>query len=239
MDGGENSSLPLYRRVKEDIRSNILEGRWPRGGRLPSEAGLEERYGVSRITIRKALDELAGEGYLERRRGRGTFVSSVAIEQRLSKFYSFSQALRDKGFQERAKLLLFKKLFCDAHLAGRLMLAEGEPVFRIDRLRNIERVPYAFEKSFIPVRTAPGLTADMVSGKGIYRSLNGLGVFLDGATEQLRAVNTTEETAELLKYRAGEAAMLLERIAFSDGQRVEYCRSIVRGDLLSYTVELK
>lgn len=230
---------PLYRQIKDDIRRRILSGKWPHGSRIPSEKVLSDEYEMSLITVRKALDELRQEGYLERKQGKGTYVSPVTIEQKLSRFYSFSEVLREKGIQEYAKLLNFEAIPANVKIASKLDLIPGDQVFCIERIRYADKTPYTVEQSFIPCRIASELTGERVQQLGLYSSLGSLGVYMDRATEHLRAVNLPEHTAKTLEVESGAAAILLERITYSGYTKAEYCFGSVRGDFFSYTVELK
>lgn len=196
-------------------------------------------YGVSRITVRRALDELCTDGYLVRAQGRGTFVREKTIENRLSKFYSFSEILREKGLQEKTRLLHFGVEAAGREAAEELGIAPSEKVFRIDRLRFAGNTPYALEQSFIPLVLAPGLSGEAVEQHGLYLTLNRFGIILNRAVEHLRAVSLNQKQAEILQCENGGAAMLLLRTTCAGQQPVEYCRGYVRGDFFRYTVELK
>jgi GntR family transcriptional regulator len=232
-----HNAMPLYLQVKDSIRRRILSKEWKSGSRIPIESELCDMYGVSRITVRKALESLQSEGYLIKLQGRGTFVNKNTIEQRLSKFYSFSGELQKKGMHEHAKLISFSKTKADEEQAENLRCQIGDPVYRIERVRCTEDKPYAVEVSYIPLRFAPGLTEEPIKS-GLYRALNAYGVYPDTATEQFSAINVNAETASLLGVHENDAAISLRRTTFSGTNLVEYCTSIVRGDFFSYTVEL-
>ncbi len=234
-----STAIPLYLQIKDDIRSKIFSKEWKSGSKIPGESLLCEMYDVSRITVRKALEELQIEGYLTKLQGRGTFINRNTIEQRLSKFYSFSEELKQKGMKEYTEVISFTLINADEDLCANLNCREGERVFRIERVRNIESGPYAVEISHIPQYFAPKLTRELIAEKGLYSALNSLGVYPDSAVEQFSAINLLAETAKLLEVEENDAAISLCRTTYSAGTIVEYCTSMVRGDFFSYTVELR
>ena len=238
---GINKDLPvaLYYQLKENIRKKILAKEWKVGNKIPTELEICKACGVSRITVRKALEELQNEGYLYKIQGRGTFVRKNSIEQKLSKFYSFSEELKQKGLKERAELIAFERMSADEDLAKYLQVESGTPVYRIERVRYIDAEAYAVEQSYIPEDCAPELTGEMVQANGLYRSLHSFGTYPDGAVEQFSAKNLTAAEAAMLGAKEGEAAIELRRTTYSDIHVVEYCSSVVKGDVFSYTVELR
>ncbi len=231
--------VPLYFQLKESLRKRIAAREWKPGKKIPTEAEICQMYDVSRITVRKALDELQQEGYLEKRQGKGTFVTSRSIEQKLSKFYSFSEELKSRGLTEKAVGVSFCEMDATAALAEALHVEPHSRLYEIRRIRMVDDTPYAFEISYIPVHLAPGLTEEMVGSRGLYRSLAYLGNSVDNAVEKIRAVNLDKTVAGLLGVRAGEAGIYLVRTAASGSTIVEYCTCTVLGDFFCYTVELK
>lgn len=228
-----------YHFIREEIQRKILSKEWPDGAQIPAEAEFCEMYGVSRITVRRALEDLQTDGYLEKIQGKGTFVRCKPLEQRLSKFYSFSDELRRRGLMEEAELLEMTRTLATKELARNLRVVMGAPVFRIIRIRKTEIGPYALEKSFIPAEYAPDMTAELIKRDGLYKTMANLGVHVDSATETLRAINVNSELSKLLNVRIDAAAIELTRTTYSGSVVVEYCDSVIRGDFFSYTVELK
>lgn len=238
---GINKELPvaLYYQLKESIRKKILSKEWKVGSKIPTETEICQACGLSRITVRKALEELQNEGYLHKIQGRGTFVQKNAIEQKLSKFYSFSDELKRKGLEEHAELIAFERMYAEGCLEKRLEVEPGAQVYSIERVRFIDDEAYAVEQSYIPLEFAPGLTGEMVRDNGLYKSLRSFGTYLDSAVEQFSARNLTAQEAHMLGAREGDAAISLRRITYSGIHVAEYCTSVVKGDFFSYTVELR
>lgn len=232
------SRAPKYVQVKEEIRRKILSKEWADGCRIPVEAEFCEMFGVSRITVRKALEELQSEGYLVKIQGKGTFVRNQMLEQHLSKFYSFSEELRKQGMEEEAEVLELTTLDATEEVASYLQLEVGDPVVRVFRVRRTEHGPYAVETSYIPKYLTGDMSKQMINENGLYRTLKKHGVTVNAARETFRAINVNKEQSKLLDVRIDAAAIALTRIAYSGSSVVEYCISIVRGDFFSYSVEL-
>lgn len=235
----KNLPMPLYFQLKESLRRRIVSKEWKPGAKIPTEAEICQLYNVSRITARKALEELQQDGYLDKKQGKGTFVRDNAIEQKLSKFYSFSEELKKRGLHESTKIIRFEAFVPEEKIAATLGLGQFQKTYCVSRIRLVDGNCYAFEQSYIPLHLAENLTQQMVSAGGLYRSLAALGVSVNAATESFRAINLDAATAGILGVQVGEAAISLLRIAYSGAEVVEYCNSIVIGDFFSYTVELK
>ncbi len=231
--------LALYFQLKEKIKENILSGKWQEGSRIPSEQEICGIYGVSRITVRKAIEELQNEKYLIKKQGRGTFVQKKSIGQKLHKFYSFSEELESLGFKEYSNVISFQKQIPNQTVRESLLLETEREVFRIERIRYIDEKPYALEQSYIPVHFVPELTGEQIQEIGLYKSLNSFGIFLDRATETFSAVNLSREEARNLQVENKEAAISLNRVTYRGTDVIEYCQSLVRGDVFHYSVELK
>lgn len=233
------SRAPKYVQVKEEIRRKILSKEWVDGCRIPVEAEFCEMFGVSRITVRKALEELQAEGYLIKIQGKGTFVQNQGHEQHLSKFYSFREELRKRGVEEEAVVLEVCIVDAPDDIAAKLEMEPGQSVFRIHRVRRTEQGPYAIETSYIPYHLCRWITKQKIHEDGLYRTLAKYGVIVNAAKETFRAINVNKEQSNLLDVRIDAAAIALTRTAYSGSQVVEYCICVVRGDFFRFTVELK
>ena len=230
---------PLYRKLEDDIRSRITSGEWKANTKIPSELEICELLNLSRSTVRKSIDSLVREGYLERVKGKGTYVKARQIEQKLSKFYSFSEELNKKGLREVAKLQTFHIVPAPKEVAENLRIREEDKVYEIIRTRLVDDVVYAYEDSYIPLSLAEEMTGEMITENGLYRTMDLFHIRPDEAVEKLTAVVAGEEIRKYLKSKDNEACMHIQRIAFNQGRPVEFCDSYTKGDMFSYTVELK
>lgn len=235
----KNSITPLYEQLHEDMLSKIVSRKWKPGKRIPAEMELCEIYGVSRITVRKAIEDLVRAGYLARQRGKGTFVRIEHIENELSKFYSFSESLKSEGIKEVAEVLAFEEILATTELSEKLGLSEDAHfVYKITRLRSVDDVPYAVESSYIPKNLFQDLTVESVADNGLYNSMRLLGIAPDRARETFRATALGGLESRLLQRPLRTPVMSIDRITYSGTIVVEYCYSTVRADFFAYTVEL-
>ena len=236
----EKSPLSLYYQIKNIIMDNIKNKVWETGNKISTERELCESYNVSRITVRQALKELENEGYLYRKQGRGTFVMEQKFEQRLSKFYSFSEEIKKMGSFPSTKIVSFGIIEPEQMIAEKLGISSGDKVFAIKRLRLADDEPFGVEISYIVYRYAKGLTEESVSKFGLYNALNQkCGLMPNEATETFDAVSVSNQDAEYLNVSKRAAALRLERITSAQGNIIEYCISIIRGDKYKYTVQLR
>jgi len=231
--------IALYYQLKEELRRKILSNEWKEGSKLPSEKEICEIFGVSRITVRKAIEALQDENYIIKKQGRGTFVQGRTIGQKLHKFYSFSEELSKLGIKETTKLVTFQTIIPGIAIREALKLDLDEKVFWIKRIRYMDTKAYTIENSYIPQKFVPDLTGEIVQNNGLYKALKIYNIFLDHATETFSAINITKEDARDMNLQNYDAAINLTRVTYSGTSIVEYCQSIVRGDVFQYTVELK
>lgn len=230
--------IALYDQLKSKIREKIESGEMEEGQKIPTEKELCEIFGVSRATVRKAVNDLHDENILIKKQGKGTYVKASQINQSLEKFYSFSEELKKRGLEEKAEMLEFKIIMQDDNLQKTMGSINKEEVFLIKRLRLVDDKPYAIETSYIPVRIVPELSMELVKNNGLYNSMRNLGVKLGHATEKFGAVNMRKDEAFYLNTDLNEAGIKLTRKTYQEDEMVEYCRSIIRGDVFTYTVEL-
>lgn len=234
------SIIPLYHQLKEILKKNIASGLWSPLDKIPSENQLMKEYTVSRNTIKKALGDLVQEGMLKRIQGKGTFVSIPKFEQSLSKFYSFSSVMKEKGLNPKDIILSIEKIKVKADVAKILQLNEGEPVFELRRLRCAQDTPIILERSYIPCKYIEHIDKEMLEKKSLYEFMQEeFGVYVTKAREIFEPVLVNSYDSQYLKVKEGYPALLLERIAYdSHGNPVEFCCSIVRGDSCRFYTEL-
>ena len=235
----KDSPFTLYYQLREKLAKQIANHHWKPGEKIPSEAELCGTYDVSRITVRKAIEDLVRSGQLVKYQGKGTFVTNVSMEHKLSKFYSFSEELTQSGMTERAQVLSFDVIGATEELSEKLSIEENEQVFMVKRLRTADEMPYTVEISYIPYAICKGLTAENITKKGLYNSMRSLDVFPERIIEKIRAAIVGKSDAGLMKIKPNSPAIKLERLTYYGPLTIEYCVSIVRGDFFTYTIELK
>ncbi|CAN7488650.1 GntR family transcriptional regulator [Phenylobacterium sp. LjRoot225] len=226
---------PLYRQLQRAIREAIQKQVLAPDDALPAERDMADELGVSRITVRKALEGLVSEGLLTRRQGAGTFVAS-RVEKSFSKLSSFSEDMISRGRKPHSKFLSRASGQVTPEESLTLGLSPGAPVYRFHRIRYADDAPMALEYSTLPAFTLPGPDAVKVS---LYEALEATGHRPVRALQRLRAVLFTRDQAELLGIQAGDPGLLIERRGFlPDGRIVEVTQSYYRGDAYDFVAEL-
>ena len=231
----EGSRLPLYQQLQRALRQAIESHVLGPDDALPPERDLAADFSVSRITVRKAIEGLVGEGMLVRRQGSGTFVCA-RVEKNFSKLTSFSEDMRARGRNPRSVWLRKAAGTVTPEESLTLRSSPGTPVYRFHRIRYADDAPMALEYATILASALPSLEA---VGASLYEALEAAGQRPVRALQRLRAVLLTGDQAELLKAHAGDAGLLEERLgSLPDGRAIEFSQSFYRGDTYDFVAEL-
>ena len=209
------------------------------GKAIPSERQLSADLGVSRLTVRAALDDLVREGYLVRRRGAGTFVSEPKIAQELT-MTSFTEDMRRRGMVPGSRTLELRVVPAGARLGRVLHVSPSEPIVVIKRLRLADDETMAIETLHVRDALVPGLNARDLERGSFYELLRErYGIVVVGGTQTIEPTVTNEEESEALGVPLHAPAFLFERVTRAEsGDVVEYVRSIYRGDRYRLITEL-
>src|SRR6478735_327933 len=209
------------------------------GEAIPSERQLSAEFGVSRLTVRAALDNLVREGLLVRRRGSGTFVSEPKIAQELT-MTSFTEDMRRRGMVPGSRTVELKSRPAGAWLGRLLKVSPSEPVVVITRLRLADRETMAIETLHVRESLVPGLSARDLERQSFYGLLQErYGLEIVGGMQTIEPTVTNEEESDALGVPLHSPAFLFERTTRSStGEIVEYVRSIYRGDRYRLVTEL-
>jgi GntR family transcriptional regulator len=201
------------------------------GDAIPSERQLSADLGVSRLTVRAALDDLAREGYLERKRGAGTFVSEPKIAQELT-MTSFTDDMRRRGMRPASRTLELRVGPAGARLGRLLHVSPSEPVVIASRLRLADGESMAIETVHVRQAHVPGLTARDLEEQSFYELLRDrYGIVIVGGEQTIEPTVTDEEESAALGVPLHSPAFRFERVTHSQtGEIVEFVESIYRGD---------
>lgn len=208
------------------------------GNAIPSERQLSADLGVSRLTVRAALDDLAREGYLIRRRGSGTYVQQPKISQELT-ITSFSEDMRRRGMVPGSKTLSMETILAGARLGRFLQVSPSEPILVIKRLRLADGETMAIETLHLPQGLVPGLTANDLSGSFYALLGERYGIHIAHGTQAIEPTVTNEEESAALGVPLHAPAFLFERTSLDERDRiVEFVHSVYRGDRYRIVTEL-
>jgi GntR family transcriptional regulator len=201
------------------------------GDAIPPERQLSADLGVSRLTLRAALEDLAREGYLVRRRGSGTFVSEPKIAQELT-MTSFTDDMRARGLRPASRTLELRVSPAGARLGRLLHVSPSEPVFIARRLRLADGESMAIETLHVRESHVPGLTQKDLEERSFYELLSDrYGIVITGGEQTIEPTVTDEEESDALGVPLHSPAFRFERVTHSEqGEIVEFVESIYRGD---------
>src|SRR5919112_3668686 len=209
------------------------------GDAIPPERRLASDLGVSRPTLRGAIDELVREGLLRRRHGSGTYVSEPKIALPLT-MTSFTEDMARRGMRAGSRVLSFERISAGAKLGQRLRISPVDDVWAIRRLRMADDETMAIEFLHVPRRLVPRLKREDLEGHSFYALLRErFGVVIASGVQTIEPTVTSDEEAEILGVPVHAPAFLFERVTESErGEVVEYVRSVYRGDRYRLVTEL-
>jgi GntR family transcriptional regulator len=226
---------------QSETRERVLDliDRLRVGEAIPSERQLSADLGVSRLTVRAALDDLVREGYLVRRRGSGTFVSEPKIAQELT-MTSFTEDMHRRGLHPQSRTLELKVVPAGARLGRFLHVSPSEPIVVATRLRLADGETMALETLHVRDALVPGLSAADLEHRSFYELLRErYGIVIGGGVQTIEPTVTNEDESEALGVPLHSPAFLFERFTRSEtGEIVEFVHSVYRGDRYRLVTDL-
>ena len=234
--------IPKYYQLANILRQQIENGDFQPYNAIPSERQLEQRYNLSRPTIRQAIDLLSRQGYLYRVHGKGTFVSPPKLQKGMLELTSFSEDMCNRGLKPGQRILEFGYVKPNNKIRRHLEIPDDEKkVLRIKRLRYGDEEPMGLQDSFLALDSAHTITKEEIEEKGsIYVILQEkFGIYPAEADETIEVTLATHEEADLLNIKEGSPLLLNERTLWSqDRKAIEFVRILYRGDRYKYFVRL-
>lgn len=229
---------PLYDQLV-DILSEKIEHECVAGDMLPSERELSERYGLSRTTVRLALQELESLGLVVRQHGRGTYVADRSVQAaNLTQSYSFTDQMRDMGRDPKTTILEFAEIEADKNLAEHMGVRLGEKLFKLKRLRSADDMPMMVERTYLPLRKFITLKRPLLEQKPLYEVIEvDYQEKIRVAEEEFFASIARPADARLLDIGEGAPVLDLVRTTYNArNEIVEYTLSVARADQFKYKV---
>ena len=236
-----SSPVPLYFQVAQSLEKAIGDGELPPGTRLDNEVQLAEMLGLSRPTMRRAMQYLVDKGVLVRRRGVGTRVVQPKVRRSLE-LSSLYEDLATSGQNPTTEVLSIGFEKASEIVADSLRLEHGAEVTALVRLRHATGRPIARMTNYLP-HTVPGIrdgvTREALEDHGLYQILRSVGITLHAADQTIGARNATAEEARLLGEPKAAALLTMQRIAFDDhGRTVEFGTHIYAASRYSFALSL-
>ncbi|MGC9399426.1 MAG: GntR family transcriptional regulator [Anaerolineae bacterium] len=215
-----SSDIPLYRQLYHIFRRQIIAGTLPPGEQLPSERQLAAEHGISRHTVRQAMDLLRKEGLAYRQHGRGFFVAPVHKDHRLQ-LLGFSEAMEEQGVSHATRVEETQKITADETLAAHLNIKADDAVYLLKRVRLMYGDPIGVEWAYLPCAHLPDLSDYDFSQRSLYKTLEQeLNIRLDHAEQTVRARAASPEECQLFHLPEPSAVLELERKTYDIYARV-------------------
>jgi GntR family transcriptional regulator len=239
MLSSSNLRIPLYVQVREKLREELssLEP----GSMIPPESKLEERFAVSRITIRKAIDDLVVDGMLVRQQGRGTFREVPKLVHELNAITSWTEQLKDLGYVPHTASQEISEIAAPKRIAQLLQLEPEDRVIQLRRTRLANSEPITLMVNYIPSKNVPGFAEKGLETESLYEFLfSRYGLAPAQATDTVETRPASEAESERLRVEPWSPVLVVTRVAqMEDGRPFEVAVAVSRGDRYEYRVKLQ
>lgn len=233
------TGVPLYRQIQEYLRTMIESQAWGIGMQIPTEQQLGQQFGVSRITVVKAVSRLVDEGLLRKEQGRGTFVAEVGLRPQPLSLRSFTEEMKDRGLKPGSRILEKTVIEPSKRLQDHLQLGPEQRVYRLVRLLTGNGQPMGLHRTHLPVDQFPDLLLRVSDNASLYRVLHEhYGVVPERGLETYSAIALDPTEGHLLGVPSGSPAFAVERQTYWHGRPFEWVSAVMRSDAFHYTVQL-
>lgn len=235
----QNDMVPLYQQLKAKIKDSIVKGEIKPGEKIFTEVELGEKYNVSRITVRSAINELVDEGLLTKKQGKGTFVSNVKIDRELAKFTGFTSTCKMLGLTPSSKVIKKEVIAPSLHDIAKLNLEEGDRLVFIQRIRYADSEPVMIEDTYFSYNKYHFLLTEDGLEASLYELLlKKYNIKLCKGENSVQIFRATEYEAQYLNVSKGHPLLLLNGTAYDDKNiPIHYGKEYINGDkyTLSFT----
>lgn len=226
----KDKSNIIYKKLKRDIIKGVLKS----GNLIPSERELMQIFNMSRTPIRKALDELEKENLIARKIGDGTYVKAPMLNQKIDKFYSFTEEMRKRGKIPSGKVIAFEEKEEDSY--G--IYPDKTPIYEIERIKYADEEPLMYSKTIIPKAYIENLTRKKLEERPMYEIFKEKFDFsLLEAEQKIKPCIINKVQGEYLNIAEGSLGILVERKLYINGDMIEYSRGVIRGDRFEFTIK--
>jgi GntR family transcriptional regulator len=194
----KESGKPIYKEIIDYIKNEIKDGRYEKGEIIPTEEEFCTLFNTSRMTVRRAIDDLVSKGMLTRIRGKGTFVAKFNIEKTMNSVSKgWSETMEALGFKTSSKILMFDKVKSDNYIADNLKIPVNSEVYVLERLRYADNNPVVIEKIFISSDRFPDLDQYVLENESVYNVLRKkYNIKINHSYQKLKAVELLGEKAK-------------------------------------------
>lgn len=233
--------IPYYYQIQQSLKDFILNGKWKPGDFILSERELSELFKVSRITVRKALDNLLIEGLIKKVKGKGTVVAKPKIEEQLfNKLIGTYQDLTEKGFKVKNKILSFVLKDPDEQEISNLKISSSDKIFKVERLRYMEDEPYHYSITSIPRKLCSNFDVNLMINDSLIHVMDKYyGLKIYKLKRVLESTIASPQEAKLFGIKVGSPILLFYNTALSEnGTPIEFSLNKIRGDMAKFQIEI-
>lgn len=235
--------MPKYEEIATIIRERISEGIYPVDTKLPVQSDLAKEFGVSRMTVKKAIEILTIEGLVFSKQGNGTKVLNSSFwdkedaKFRLNNNNGLSKDLKERAVSLSSEVIEFEVEFPKKEVSERLQLDATAPVYRIVRLRLLDNQPYVIEHTYMPVDLVPGLDESILKSSIYDFLINHLGLKFAGSYKHITADKPDNYDKQYLNCKDNDSTLEVEQVVYlENGRPIEYSRSRNRFDTRGYSL---
>ena len=233
----QDAITPLYVQLMEELETSIRNGVYKPGDKIMTEAEMAKEYGVSLITVRKAVGSLMEKGLVVRKQGKGTFVTKPKYSRNMKKLQSFTEMCEQMGVKPGEQVLENRLIMADKKVADRLGIEPGSNVVYISRLRLADGEPVQVEKSYFPLKYAFLLEEDLNNGSMFECLKEKAGAKVASSEKMIELCRATAEEAALMDVKKGDYLLFVKSTAYDDNGEPMYAGiQLINGDRFSLYV---
>lgn len=233
----QDAITPLYVQLMEELETSIRNGVYKPGDKIMTEAEMAKEYGVSLITVRKAVGSLMEKGLVVRKQGKGTFVTKPKYSRNMKKLQSFTEMCEQMGVKPGAQVLENRLIMADKKVAHRLGIEPGSNVVYISRLRLADGEPVQVEKSYFPLKYAFLLEEDLNNGSMFECLKEKAGAKVASSEKMIELCRATAEEAALMDVKKGDYLLFVKSTAYDENGEPMYAGiQLINGDRFSLYV---
>lgn len=233
----QDAITPLYVQLMEELETSIRNGVYKPGDKIMTEAEMAKEYGVSLITVRKAVGSLMEKGRVVRKQGKGTFVTKPKYSRNMKKLQSFTEMCEQMGVKPGAQVLENRLIMADKKVADRLGIEPGSNVVYISRLRLADGEPVQVEKSYFPLKYAFLLEEDLNNGSMFECLKEKAGAKVASSEKMIELCRATAEEAALMDVKKGDYLLFVKSTAYDENGEPMYAGiQLINGDRFSLYV---
>lgn len=236
----KQSRIPVYCQIQDTIKKKIELKEWGPGSTIPSERKLCEMFSVSRLTVRQAIQGLVDDGYLVRKRGKGTFIQERKIEQQLVGVTSFTSLMKAQGKTPKNELLSLQRIVAPDIVKRELNLTEHSQILCIKRIRLADEIPMAIETTFLPL-DYQNYSLEQNIHSSLYEFIeNNLNLKIGNAKQTIEAGIAGKNEAKLLHIPVHAPLLLINKVTYlADGRPFEYVISAYAGERFKFSLDIR